>query len=123
MDHKITEVLFMSDADTKYIDAASGAARVGGNESLYRRLLGKFESSVDMQGFDAAIASKDYEEAGKIVHTAKGVAGNLSLTAFFDASVTLMEQLRGGGVPNDNDVDLFKHLYTETKQAINDYTG
>jgi HPt (histidine-containing phosphotransfer) domain-containing protein len=112
----------MGEADTKYIDAAGGAARVGGNESLYRKLLGKFESSVDMDGFDAAIASKDYEEAGKIVHTAKGVAGNLSLTAFFKASVTLMDQLRGGGVPNDDDVNQFRQLYTETKQAVNDYS-
>jgi HPt (histidine-containing phosphotransfer) domain-containing protein len=76
-----------------------------------------------MQGFDAAISAKDYEEAGKIVHTAKGVAGNLSLAAFFDVSVKLMDQLRGGGVPQDKDVDLFRQLYTETKQAINDYTG
>jgi HPt (histidine-containing phosphotransfer) domain-containing protein len=113
----------MGEVDTKYIDAVNGAARVGGNESLYRKLLDKFESSVDMQSFDAAISSEDYEEAGKIVHTVKGVAGNLSLTAFFDASVTLMDQLRGGGVPNDKDVDLFRQLYTETKQAINDYTG
>jgi HPt (histidine-containing phosphotransfer) domain-containing protein len=113
----------MGEADTKYIDAASGSARVGGNESLYRKLLGKFESSVDMTGFDAALSSGDYEEAGKIVHTAKGVAGNLSLTAFFDASVTLMDQLRGGGAPNDNDVDLLRQLYTKTKQAIEDYTG
>jgi HPt (histidine-containing phosphotransfer) domain-containing protein len=113
----------MGEADTKYIDAASGTARVGGNESLYRRLLDKFESSVDMEGFNAAISSSDYEEAGKIVHTAKGVAGNLSLTAFFDVSVALMDQLRGGGEPQDKDVDLFRQLYTETKQAINDYTG
>ncbi|MDR1292895.1 MAG: Hpt domain-containing protein [Clostridiales Family XIII bacterium] len=111
----------MGGADTVYIDAAGGTARVGGNESLYRRLLEKFESSVDMDGFDAAISSKNYEEAGKIVHTAKGVAGNLSLIAFFDASVVLMEQLRGGGVPNDGDVDLFRRLYAETKQAVNDY--
>jgi hypothetical protein len=113
----------MGESDTKYIDAAGGTARVGGNESLYRKLLDKFEASVDMGGFDAAISSKDYEEAGKIVHTAKGVAGNLSLTAFFDASVILMEQLRGGAAPQDKDVALFRQLYTETKQAINDYIG
>jgi hypothetical protein len=34
-----------------------------------------------------------------------------------------MDQLRGGGAPNDNDVDLFRQLYTKTKQAIEDYTG
>jgi HPt (histidine-containing phosphotransfer) domain-containing protein len=113
----------MGEANTKYIDAAGGVARVGGNESLYCKLLGKFESSVDMGGFEAALSSNDYEEAGKIVHTAKGVAGNLSLTAFFDASVTLMEQLRGGNAPQGADVALFKQLYAETRQAISDYIG
>jgi HPt (histidine-containing phosphotransfer) domain-containing protein len=111
----------MGVADAKYIDTQGGTARVGGNESLYRKLLGKFESSVDIEGFDAAIQSGDYEEAGKIVHTAKGVAGNLSLTTFFELSSTLMEQLRGGGTPNDEDVVKFKQLYEETKQAVNSY--
>jgi HPt (histidine-containing phosphotransfer) domain-containing protein len=113
----------MGEADTKYIDVAGGSARVGGNESLYRRLLGKFEASVDIESFDAAIAGRDFEEAGKVVHTAKGAAGNLSLTAFFEESVVLMEQLRGGGVPQDRDVELFRQLYEETKRAINDYIG
>jgi HPt (histidine-containing phosphotransfer) domain-containing protein len=111
----------MAEADIKYIDVANGSARVGGNESLYRRLLGKFESNVDITGFDAAIASQDYEEAGKIVHAAKGVAGNLSLTAFFEESAVLMNQLRGGGVPQEVDVELFKQLYEETKVAIDAY--
>ncbi|MDR2163969.1 MAG: Hpt domain-containing protein [Clostridiales Family XIII bacterium] len=111
----------MGEVNTKYIDAAGGTARVGGNESLYRRLLGKFEASVDVEGFDAAISANDFEEAGKIVHAAKGAAGNLSLTAFFDESVILMDQLRGGGKPQDSDVRMFRQLYEETKQAIKDY--
>jgi HPt (histidine-containing phosphotransfer) domain-containing protein len=111
----------MGIADKKYIDVASGSARVGGNESLYQRLLGKFEASVNIEGFNAAIAAKDFEEAGKIVHAAKGAAGNLSLTAFFEESAILMEQLRGGGTPQGKDVELFRSLYEETKQAINAY--
>jgi HPt (histidine-containing phosphotransfer) domain-containing protein len=111
----------MGEANSKYIDVAGGSARIGGNEALYRRLLGKFEASVDIAAFDAAIDAGDYEEAGKIVHTAKGAAGNLSLTAFFDESTVLMGQLRGNGKPQDEDVALFRQLYEETKQAINDY--
>jgi HPt (histidine-containing phosphotransfer) domain-containing protein len=111
----------MGIAETKYIDVKSGAARVGGNESLYRKLLGKFESNIDIAGLDAAIASGDFEEAGKIVHTAKGVAGNLSLTAFFEESALLMEQLRGGAAPQEKDVELFRQLYEETKRAITTY--
>jgi HPt (histidine-containing phosphotransfer) domain-containing protein len=111
----------MGDADSKYIDVAGGTSRVGGNESLYQKLLGKFETSVDITGFDAAIAAQDFEEAGKIVHAAKGVAGNLSLTAFYEESVILMDQLRGGGTPQDEDVKLFRQLYGETLAAVKSY--
>ncbi|MDR2610804.1 MAG: Hpt domain-containing protein [Clostridiales Family XIII bacterium] len=111
----------MSKAIENYIDIAGGLTRIGGNKDLYRRLLGKFESSVNIEGLDAAIAAKDFEEAGSIVHAAKGAAGNLSLTAFFEQSAVLMEQLRGGGVPKDEDVRLFRQLYEETKQAIDEY--
>jgi HPt (histidine-containing phosphotransfer) domain-containing protein len=96
-------------------------SRVGGNETLYQKLLGKFETNVDMPGFDTAIAAQDFEEAGRIVHAAKGVAGNLSLTAFYEESVILMDQLRGGGTPQGEDVKLFRQLYTETLAAIKAY--
>lgn len=103
------------------MDVAGGLARVGGNEGLFKRLLGKFEASVDMAGFNAALEEKNYTKAGEIVHAAKGIAGNLSLTAFFDESSILMEQLRGGGTPVDENVASFRRLFEETKVAVNDY--
>ena len=108
--------------DVKYIDKDDALSRVGGNESLYMKLLGKFEGSVDMQGFDAAIASKDFKAAGDIAHAAKGVAGNLSLTVFFDQSIVVMDQLRSGEY-NEEDVKKFKQLFEETKNAINQMIG
>jgi hypothetical protein len=113
--------VFMGVADSKYIDEAGGVARVGGNEALYRRLLSKFAANVDMDGFDAAVSAEGWEDAGKIVHAAKGVAGNLSLTAFFDESVILMEQLRGGGPADASDIESFRRLYGETLAAIDAY--
>jgi HPt (histidine-containing phosphotransfer) domain-containing protein len=106
---------------SEIIDAKSGLARVGGSESLYKKLLAKFEGSVDMAAFDTSIATKDYVKAGEIVHAAKGVAGNLSLTDFFEHSSKLMEQLRGGGTPVDSDVQIFKTKFRETVTAINEY--
>ncbi|MDR1778440.1 MAG: hypothetical protein LBR14_01610 [Clostridiales Family XIII bacterium] len=111
----------MGNADSKYIDVASALARVGGNEGLYRKLLEKFETSVDIAGFDQAISEKNYTRAGEIVHAAKGIAGNLSLTGFFQESSVLMEQLRGGGTPQQENVDLFRKLYEETKVAVRAY--
>lgn len=111
----------MGEADNRYMDVQSALMRMGGNEGLYKRLLAKFESSVDIAGFDASIDTKDYATAGEIVHAAKGVAGNLSLDAFFDESSKLMDQLRHGGTPEDEDVRLFRQLFEETKQAVNAY--
>jgi HPt (histidine-containing phosphotransfer) domain-containing protein len=111
----------MGEADNKYVDAVNGIARVGGNEGLYRKLLAKFEASVDMDGFNAAIASEDYQAASEIVHAAKGIAGNLSLQEFFQESSILMDQLRNGGTPKDENVELFRKLYVETTAAVNEY--
>jgi HPt (histidine-containing phosphotransfer) domain-containing protein len=108
---------------SELMDVNGGLARVGGSEGLYKKLLGKFEASVDMSAFDASIAAKDYLKAGEIVHAAKGVAGNLSLTDFFEHSSKLMDQLRGGGTPVDSDVQLFKVKFNETVAAINAYLG
>ena len=111
----------MGVADSKYIDLASGLPRVANNEMLYKKLVAKFEASVDIPALDAALASGDYTKAGEIVHAAKGIAGNLSLAAFYDNSVVLMDQLRDGNAPVQENVDLFKSLYAETVKAINDY--
>lgn len=114
-------MLIMIDTDNKYIDFVSGLARVGNNEALYRKFLAKFEASIDISAFDDALAAKEYEKAGEIVHVAKGVAGNLSLAAFYDESAALMDQFRDGGVPVQANVDAFKSLYYETVQAIREY--
>ena len=108
-------------ADSKYIDLASGLPRVANNEMLYKKLVAKFEASVEIDAFDNALSVKDYEKAGEIVHAAKGIAGNLSLAAFYDISVVLMEQLRGGGAPVLEDAGAFRALYGETVQAIKEY--
>jgi HPt (histidine-containing phosphotransfer) domain-containing protein len=101
----------------KYIDIDSALARLGGNRGLYEKLLAKFEKSVDMQEFDSAIASGDYKTAGDIAHTAKGVAGNLSLTVFFDQSVKAMDELRQG-IYNKETVEQFKQAFADTNATI-----
>jgi len=111
----------MGIADSKYIDLVTGLPRVANNEMLYKKLVAKFEASVDISSLDSALALKDYTKAGEIVHAAKGVAGNLSLAAFYENSVVLMDQLRGGGAPAQETVDAFKLLYYETIRAIKDY--
>jgi len=111
----------MGMVDSKYIDLETGLPRVANNEALYKKLVGKFEASVDIAGYDEALTMKDFNKAGEIVHAAKGIAGNLSLAAFYDNSVVLMDQLRGGEAPVQENADAFKALYFETVLAINNY--
>jgi len=111
----------MGIADRKYIDLETGLPRVANNEMLYKKLVAKFEASVDIAAFESALAVQDFKKVGEIVHAAKGVAGNLSLTAFYDNSVKLMDQLRNDGAPIKENVDAFKRLYAETVKAIKEY--
>ena len=108
-------------ADSKYIDLEAGLPRLANNEALYKKLVAKFGGSINMEAFDAAVSASDYAQLSEIVHAAKGVAGNLSLAAFYDNSVELMDQLRGGGTPAAENIGAFKSLYYETVQAIDDY--
>ncbi len=61
------------------IDTESGLSRVGGNLKLYKRLLKKLahECVNFIAEFDAAIEQGDWSCAQRLVHTLKGVAGNL----------------------------------------------
>jgi HPt (histidine-containing phosphotransfer) domain-containing protein len=78
---------------------------------------------VDIDGFNVAITNGDFSGAGEIVHAAKGVAGNLSLTAFFETCATLMDQLRNGGTPDAENVERFRQFFAETKVAVDEYLG
>ena len=54
----------MGVADSKYIDLATGLPRVANNEMLYKKLVAKFEASVDIPALDEALSSGDYTKAG-----------------------------------------------------------
>ncbi|MBF0588855.1 MAG: response regulator [Magnetococcales bacterium] len=65
--------------DLPGIDIEAGMATSNGNHKLYRRLLGKFfsgQSDFDRR-FREALKRDDLEDAERIAHTLKGVAGNL----------------------------------------------
>ena len=54
------------------------------------------KSSGDFAAFEAAIAADDMHGAEAHIHSIKGITGNLSLTALFEASAVLNNQLRDG---------------------------
>jgi two-component system sensor histidine kinase/response regulator len=85
------------------VDVAGGVKRVAGNKRLYRDLLVKFaakQSKVDSDIL-AAIESGDRKLAERIVHTVKGVAGNIGLELVFAAAEKLEQAISemDGAVP------------------------
>ena len=66
-------------AEIPGIDIKAGINRVAGNIALYKKILGKFiqsQSSV-INDIKATLAANDHAKAQLIVHTLKGVSGNI----------------------------------------------
>jgi two-component system sensor histidine kinase/response regulator len=84
------------------LDSADGLRRVGGNNTLYIRLLRQFASQqADVVGkIRAALATNDCETATRLAHTLKGVAGNLGARGVQDVAAAVETMLRDGA-PED----------------------
>ena len=77
------------------IEISVGLARVAGNKALYRKLLKNFyqeyRSIVDR--ITSALASEDPQSGQHLIHTLKGVAGNIGATALYKAAGALETSL------------------------------
>jgi two-component system sensor histidine kinase/response regulator len=80
------------------LDSADGLRRVGGNATLYVKLLRQFASQqADAVGeIRVALAANDNETATRLAHTLKGVAGNLGARDVQDAAAAVETLLRDG---------------------------
>ncbi|MCL2504145.1 MAG: hypothetical protein FWE94_06070 [Coriobacteriia bacterium] len=84
-------------ADVKeYIDVELALPRVLGNKALYKQMLTLFLESSEFDAFEDALAAGDNAEAGAKIHGIKGISGSLSMTALFETSSLLNEQLKAG---------------------------
>jgi PAS domain S-box-containing protein len=74
--------------DLPGIDTEAALARLGGNAKLLRKLLLKFYDSQAhvLDDVHQALNDGDFETAEHLVHTVKGVAGNLGATALYAAA-------------------------------------
>jgi two-component system sensor histidine kinase/response regulator len=78
------------------LDTTDGLRRIGGNNTLYVKLLRQF---ADQQGdavgqIRAALAANDVESATRLAHTLKGVAGNLGAGEVQHAAAAVETLLR-----------------------------
>lgn len=78
------------------VDVDGGLKRIGGNETLYKRLLNTFVKSIKGQQISADFDITDYEDVKEKAHAIKGTSGNLSITPVFEAYSEIMDLLRAG---------------------------
>lgn len=78
------------------IDTAAGLARTQDNSTLYFKLLRKVgKSQADfIEKYDAAVAESDWEQAQRLAHSLKGVAGNIGAVALQEACQVLENQAK-----------------------------
>ncbi|MEI6414234.1 MAG: response regulator, partial [Pseudomonadota bacterium] len=77
------------------IDTRTGLRRVGGNLALYQKMLRHFGE--ERQGFVAEltrlIAAGEWENARRLAHTVKGIAGSLGMTELHRAGQVMEDAL------------------------------
>jgi PAS domain S-box-containing protein len=78
-------------SDLPGISMESGLARVHGNRELYRKLLLKFGKSYKdvVDDIRSALQTEDQKTAARLVHTIKGLAGNIGAKSLYLAAVDL----------------------------------
>ncbi len=78
------------------VDIEEGLERLGGNQSLYERLLGSFVKTVDTHKVDTDFDSNDYADIIEKTHAIKGTSGNLSITPLYKSYTEIVDLLRAG---------------------------
>ncbi|MEW5772445.1 MAG: transporter substrate-binding domain-containing protein [Thermodesulfobacteriota bacterium] len=80
------------------VDAALGLRRVAGNEKLYRKLLADFARDYpgSVEAIRAALDEGRADEAARLAHTLKGVAGNIGAMDLHLAAKDVDAALKAG---------------------------
>lgn len=78
------------------LDVESGLKRIGGDEAIYRLVLGEFEIESRETGMELekAIDAADHEGAVQIVHKIKSSAGNIGADGLRNAAAELQKALQ-----------------------------
>lgn len=97
----------------KYVDVEDALKRVCGNKAIYKRLLGTFEKSLQLNQLVAEVAEGDLQAAAATAHSIKGVTANLSLKAAYEKVVEVEAHLKQGFV-EDGEMDALREILETT---------
>ena len=78
----------------EYIDVNDALSRVGGNMTLYKRLLGRFVDGNLYDELVKTLQNGDIEESARQAHSIKGVSANLSLVKIHALSIELEKMVK-----------------------------
>jgi HPt (histidine-containing phosphotransfer) domain-containing protein len=102
------------------INVADALDRLDGNRKLYGELLEIFRGhhSGDREKFHEAMASGDRKKAHRVVHTLKGVAGNLGMPRLRATAAKLQEHLESQGEIPEELRQQFEVHFAEVMEAV-----
>ena len=108
--------LTLGKTDFPGIDATEGLLRVGGNVELYQRLLTEFvdDHGQDDEKLTTMLSENNIDDARRLVHTLRGVAGNIGASNLQRHSAALEQALLSGALVGG----LQNHLSVELRFLI-----
>ncbi|MDH4318514.1 MAG: response regulator, partial [Desulfobulbaceae bacterium] len=109
------------------IDVEAGLARLSGNVQLYRRLLFKFKRDFNYKAEELRSLFQNPQtlpDAKRLIHTIKGVAGNISAIDLQQVAAQLEQAIEGGGDEKEMKIslDAFTHELTRVMTCLEKVT-
>jgi len=100
-------------------DIDAGLARLMGNKRLYRKLLVDFGSKYTGVAAEIrqALDERDFQQAHRLVHNLKGLAGNLAATDLQAAAIEIEKAVNGNQTALSN-ATLLDQKFTKLKKTI-----
>lgn len=116
---KVDDKTRMSD-ELLGIDMAAGLKRLGGNRSLYQKLLLNFYKDYHdiNEKLNDALGNCELETAMRIAHSVKGVAANLSINSLYQASKAVEMVLRAGDKVSPELLKQFEEAVAEVMKTL-----
>ena len=106
------------------IDVDLGMKRIGNNQKFYRKLLVKFynENIDSVSQVKQAITEDDLEQTALLIHTIKGVAGNIGANDLQAASYEVELAIRNNKLDKINElIEVFERKMTVILRSLKDF--
>lgn len=99
-------------------DVPGALERFMGSEAMYLKFLGKLRQDETFSQLLAALEAGDVQAAFAASHTLKGLYGNLGLTELVALNTPVVESLRAGELPGEQEVAALKAAAESTAALL-----